>query len=108
QAEGGRLAGSGLGEAHDVAPFQRQRNRLGLNGGRIGKAERGQGLENMGIEAKGLKVSQMMSFPAFPSRKAGYNTAGRPRERGGEPKRLQGRSNVGDHIVPKASAPSEP
>mmetsp|Transcript_551 Transcript_551/g.1569 ORF Transcript_551/g.1569 Transcript_551/m.1569 type:complete len:332 (+) Transcript_551:1058-2053(+) len=36
-AKGRRLAGAGLGQPHHVAPVQRMRNGLGLNGGRIGQ-----------------------------------------------------------------------
>ncbi len=38
RAEAERLAGAGLGEADDVAAFERDRNGLGLDRGRRGEA----------------------------------------------------------------------
>ena len=42
QAERRRLAGAGLGKAHDVAPVDQRRDRLRLDRGRFGQAEVGQ------------------------------------------------------------------
>ena len=45
QTEGGRLAGSRLGDTRDVAALEERRDRLGLDRGRLGEAEIGHGAQ---------------------------------------------------------------
>ena len=52
QAEGGGLAGSGLGDAHDVAPGQQDRDGLALNGGGRHVAHVGDGPEQVDGQAE--------------------------------------------------------
>ncbi len=47
QAECGGLAGAGLGKADQVAAFEKQRDRLRLDGRRRFEAERGQRVDDL-------------------------------------------------------------
>ena len=53
QRERGRLAGAGLGESDDVAPFEQQRDGRGLDGGRGLVADILQGLQDGAIQPQG-------------------------------------------------------
>ena len=50
QDEGGGLAGPGLGAGQHVAAGQHERNRLGLHGGGLGVALRGDRAEKLGLK----------------------------------------------------------
>ncbi|CTQ48296.1 hypothetical protein JDO7802_00298 [Jannaschia donghaensis] len=65
QAEGRRLAGSGLGQAHDVPTFQRGRNRLFLDGGRVLDAHLGQSLDQAGLEPQHVKIHVFSFAPRW-------------------------------------------
>ena len=53
--EGGRLAGPGLGRAHDVATLEDERDRLDLDGRGRGEALVGNGAEEFGRQAERIK-----------------------------------------------------
>ncbi len=66
QAEGGRLAGAGLGEADQVAAFEKKRDRLFLDGGRRFDAELEQcGDDRLG-DTKRFKIGQVITFSGAP------------------------------------------
>ena len=53
--EGGRLAGPGLGAGEDVATFEDERDRLGLDGGGFGVALLGDDANKLGRQPKGIE-----------------------------------------------------
>src|SRR5258707_13775902 len=53
QAERGGLAGTGLGKADDVAPFESERNDGGLDGSRTLKADLRHDVEDRSAQAEG-------------------------------------------------------
>ena len=78
QAEGGRLAGACLSKADKVAAFEKKRDRLFLNGGRLFDAE----LEKCGDDrlgdAKRFKIGQVITFLGRAKKKsAGSQNAAR-------------------------------
>ena len=59
-----RLAGSGLGETHQVAILQQERNGLHLDRRRLGVAEFGHGFENGGESPSDAKSVNCLTFQA--------------------------------------------
>ena len=62
QREARRLAGSGLGGAHDVAAGHHYRNRLGLDRGRLAVAEFGHGTQDRRVEPE---ITEFRCFSVY-------------------------------------------
>src|SRR5690606_3856901 len=62
QAEGGRLAGAGLGETDEVRAFEDQRNGLFLDRRRLFEAERGEGGDDGLRETEVVESCQSNTF----------------------------------------------
>jgi hypothetical protein len=62
QGEGGGFAGSGLGDADDIASFKDERNGLGLNGGGGDVVFFGKSARNRFGKAESIKRGQCATF----------------------------------------------